>query len=350
MARARAMLRLPGFPGDRVFIIAEAGVNHNGDPALARQLVDAAVAAGADAVKFQTFSADELVSRDAPKAKHHEENLAAADTHYAMLRRLELPRAEFARLQEYCAGRNIMFLSTPYDLPSAEFLITLGLPAYKVASSELGNLPLLRTLARAGKPLILSAGMHTLAEAERSVACVRGLGVPVALLQCTANYPVALADVNLRVLTTFRERFPDVPVGFSDHTDGNVAAVAAVALGAAIVEKHLTLDRGLPGPDHRGSLEPGAFAQLVRDLRDTETALGSAEKTVLPCEVSPRAAMTPSIVARQALAAGTVLTAELLALRRPAGGLPPAEWDGVIGRRTARALAAGEALTGDALA
>lgn len=330
--------------GAPCFIIAEAGVNHNGDLELARRLVDAARDAGADAVKFQTFKADKLVTGDAPKAAYQKQNTGTAEAQLQMLRKLELSEAAHRELVVLCAQRGIQFLSTPFEESSADLLAAIGVPAFKLPSGEITNLPLLAHVARMGRPMIVSTGMSYLHEVEAAVRCIRENGdPPVVLLQCVSNYPAAASDVNLRAMDTMARAF-ELPVGYSDHTEGNEVAFAAVALGACVIEKHLTLDRNLPGPDHKASLEPAEFAAAVRGIRRVEEALGTGRKEPAASEANTAAVARKSIVLACDVKAGGKLTVELVTLRRPGTGLPPAQLPHVIGRRLRRSLAAGALL------
>lgn len=264
--------------GRPCFIIAEAGVNHNGSLDLALKLVDAAVAAGADAVKFQTFRADRLVTLHAPKAAYQSETTGGAESQFEMLRKLELDERGHRALVDHCASRGIAFLSTPFDEESADILETLGVPAYKLPSGELTNLPFLRHVAQKKRPMIMSTGMATMEEVGKAVEAVRiAECTDLILLHCVSAYPADPADVNLRAMATLAESF-GVPVGYSDHTLGIEVALAAVAMGACILEKHFTLDRSLPGPDHRISAEPAELATLVASARKVEAALGNGVK------------------------------------------------------------------------
>ena len=328
--------------GETCFVIAEAGVNHNGDLALARRLIDAAAEAGADAIKFQTFRADRLVSANAPKADYQKAATGTAESQHAMLRRLELDEAAHRTLQQHAAARGIVFLSTPFDETSAELLAALRIPAFKVSSGELTNLPFLAHLARHRMPIILSTGMATLDEVRAAVAAVGD--IPLALLQCVSNYPAQPADTNLRAMQTMHAEF-GVTVGYSDHTLGNEIAFASVALGASLVEKHLTLDRTLPGPDHAASSEPAEFAALVRGIRSIETALGDGVKRPAASEANVASIARRSLVAARDIAPGEILgPAEIEALR-PAGGLPPSAQEKLVGRRTRAAIPAGTMFT-----
>jgi N-acetylneuraminate synthase/N,N'-diacetyllegionaminate synthase len=335
-------------PGS-VFVIAEAGVNHNGDLDQGRRLVDAAAAAGCDAVKFQTFRAEALVSRFAPKAEYQRFATRGDESQLEMIRRLELDRAAHVSLQAHCRARGIQFISTPFDPKSADLLSDLNVPLFKIPSGEITNFPLLDYIGRKGKPVILSTGMSYLAEVEAALEVLRGAGAKeITLLHCTSNYPAAPADANLLAMLTLRQAF-GVPVGYSDHTLGQEVAVAAVALGATVVEKHFTLHRSLPGPDHRASLEPHELRDLVSAIRNIEQALGDGVKRPTLREEGMRAVARRSIVAASALPAGTVLAAEHLALKRPGTGLPPARLASLVGRVLRRDVAADELLTEDAV-
>lgn len=325
------------------FIIAEAGVNHNGDPDLARELIDAAVAAGADAVKFQTFRTDELVTEQAEGAEYQQENLGRKTTQREMLRKLELSHDDFRGLATYAESRGILFLSTPFDAQSADFLAELKMPLFKVGSGELTHHAFLRHLARKKRPLILSTGMADLEETQAAVAAVREEGVEPILLHCVSNYPADPRDANLRAMHTLRDSC-QVDVGFSDHTPGIHVSLAAVALGACVVEKHFTLSRDLEGPDHKASLEPHELTALVSGIREVESALGDGQKIPAECERAVAVAARRSWVAAGALDEGTVLRKCHLALRRPGTGLPEQALDRLLGRRLRRSLTAGEIL------
>ena len=321
--------------GEAPYVIAEAGVNHNGSPDMAIRLVDAAADAGADAVKFQTFRAGSLATADAPQAAYQRER-AAADSQQDMLRGLELPpeglKAAFARAAE----RGIAAFSTPFDLESADLLLSLGVPALKIGSGDLTNLFLLRKVASSGLPVILSTGMSTTVEVDHAVSALRASGdPPLALLHCLSAYPAPPNETNLRAIGSMRERY-GVEVGFSDHTVGLAAPVAAVALGASIVEKHLTLDRALPGPDQAASTEPDDFGALVRDLREAHAALGDGVKEPQPAEADTRLVARRSLVLRHATPAGTTLTLDDLDAKRPGEGISPLRLDEVVGRRLVR--------------
>jgi N,N'-diacetyllegionaminate synthase len=320
-------------PGHPCFIIAEAGVNHNGDPMLAKQLVDVAVAAGADAVKFQTFRADRLATMYAPKAGYQRRTTDPNESQYAMLKRLELTEAMHEMLVQYCQDRGIIFLSTPFDEESADYLAKLGVPAFKTPSGEITNHPYLRHLALKGLPMVVSTGMANLGEVDAAMRTIRSSGSPpVALLHCVSNYPADPSDANLRAMGTMARAF-DAPVGWSDHTSGLEVSLAAVALGAAVIEKHYTTDRDLPGPDHEASLEPRELADLVQGIRKVEAALGNGVKEPTSSERGTAEAARKSIVAAHDLAAGAMLTPHDLVAKRPGTGLPPSLLPHIIGRR-----------------
>lgn len=338
---------------ERVFVIAEAGVNHNGDVARAMALVDAAADAGADAVKFQTFRADALATAAAPKAAYQERQTGAGESQLVMLRRLELNHEAHHQLAAHCRARGIGFLSTPFDSASLDFLAAdMQLPLIKIGSGDLTNAPLLLEAARHGLPIILSTGMSDLNDIAAALGVLAfGYGEPVSaqpriaafhsaltrhqalllsrvvLLHCTTEYPAPMADTNLRAMQTLTARF-GLPVGFSDHTQGITAAIAAVACGARVIEKHFTLDRNLPGPDHKASLEPGELAAMVRGIRDAEVAMGDGDKKPRPVELSNRSIARRSVVATSTINAGATISIDQLGLKRPGTGISPAHlWD-----------------------
>jgi N,N'-diacetyllegionaminate synthase len=334
----------------RTFVIAEAGVNHNGDLGLARTLVDVAAAAGADAVKFQTFTADGLVTRTAPTAEYQQRALGGASSQHAMLAALELSPAAHETLWAHCASRGIEFMSTPFDVESAYFLKRLGVKRLKISSGDVTNLPMLEVVGGLGLPVILSTGMADLVEVEAAVATLRASGLTdLVILHCVSIYPADPALTNLRAMDTLGQRF-GVPVGLSDHSPGLTVAIAAVARGAVCVEKHFTVDRGLPGPDHQASLLPDELSALVRAVREVERALGDGMKRPVPSELPIRLVARKSLVAGRDLPAGTAIRREDLLILRPGTGLPPSALSRVVGRRTARAVPADSPLTEDMLA
>lgn len=325
---------------DRIFIIAEAGVNHNGDPGMARRLIDAAAAAGCDAVKFQTFRAGALVSRKAATADYQKAN-GSGESQLEMLQRLELPFEAHHDLQQHANQQGLQFLSTAFDAQSVDFLQSLDIPVWKIPSGEITNFPYLVRIAGMGKPIILSTGMSTMAEIEEAVGVLTRHGVDrsrLCILQCNSEYPTPAQDVNLRAMLTLGETF-GTAFGYSDHTLGGTIAVAAAALGARVLEKHFTLDSTLPGPDHRASLEPGALAALVAAVRDVEQAMGDGIKRPSPSEEKNRALARKSLVAARAIQAGEVFTPENVTSKRPASGLSPMRWNDVMGRAAPRDFA-----------
>lgn len=322
-------------PDSPCYVIAEAGVNHNGDIDLARTLVDIAVDAGADAIKFQTFSAERLASRNAPKAGYQRSAGAPEESQYEMLARLELSADDHVTLKRYCASRGVTFLSTPFDELAADFLAELGVPAFKTPSGELTNLAYLRHIARFGKPMIVSTGMATLAEVDAAISAIESGGSPpVALLHCVSNYPAAPEHVNLRAMHTLERAF-GVPAGYSDHTNGIDVALASVAMGARIIEKHFTYDRSAPGPDHRASLEPAELKAMIASMRTIESALGDGRKRPAASEAATAAVARKSCVARRAVRSGAIIVHDDVTLKRPGTGIAPSMLSEVLGR-TAR--------------
>lgn len=325
-------------------VIAEAGVNHNGDFDRARRMIDAAARAGADAVKFQTFKTELVMTRDTPKAEYQKANDGAQGGMFDMVKQLELAQEDFARLAAHCRDTGIMFMSTAFDPVSLDTIVALKPPALKWPSGEIDNLPLLRQAGATGLPVILSSGMSGLAEIEAAIAALEAAGSgDIVLLHCVSNYPAAPADLNLRAIPTLAAAF-GLPVGFSDHSLGNAAALAARALGMCVLEKHFTLDRTLPGPDHRASIEVDELKQLVDDLRCVEAALGDGVKRLRASEANTRAVARRSLHTARDLPEGTVLTAADLIPLRPAGGISPMDMDSVLGRRLIRPLAGGAML------
>lgn len=330
-------------------IIAEAGVNHNGDLALARELVAVAAEAGADIVKFQTFSADRLVSRNAAKAEYQLETTGSDESQYEMLKKLELDDDAHRVLIEECERRSIQFLSTGFDLESLEYLNTLELKLFKSPSGEITNVPYLRRMGSYGVPVVLSTGMATLGEVEAAIGWITEGGLArerITLLHCTTDYPAAFDDVNLRAMESMRAAF-GLPVGYSDHTSGIEVSLAAVGMGATVIEKHFTTDRKLPGPDHRASLEPDELKALVSGIRNISVALGDGVKRPGERELANRQVARKSIVAAEDIAAGTELRAEQLTTCRPESGISAADWDRVVGSRARRDYAEGEEIEFD---
>jgi N,N'-diacetyllegionaminate synthase len=334
-----------------VYIIAEAGVNHNGSPELSRRLVDAAKEAGADAVKFQTFKTEKILTRSAGMAEYQRKNLSAQDSQFQMVKALELSYADFSGLKAHAASIGIDFLSTPDDDDSLDFLVDelRMLPWVKIGSGEVTNLPYLRRIAAKQKPMILSTGMSTLGEVERAVRAIQAVtGQELVLLHCTTNYPCPAEEVNLRAMLTLRQAF-QLRVGYSDHTLGSEVPVAAVALGAEIIEKHLTLDKNMEGPDHRASMDPVEFAGMVRQIRAIEVALGTGVKWPNASEERIKPLVRRRIVAARDLPAGARLAQEDLAFKRANEGLKAEEADFAVGMRLARKLCVDDPVTWDCL-
>ena len=322
----------------RTYIIAEAGVNHDGRPERALSLVDAAAEAGADAVKFQTFDATEVTTRSAPKADYQSLRTDPAESQLDMLKNFELTDEVYHQLIKRCAERGVEFLSTPFDIASVARLERLGVRAFKLASGELTNLIMLRELARLGKPVYMSTGMATLDEVREGSRILTDAGVKTTLLHCTSAYPTASDQVNLRAMRTMADAL-GLPVGYSDHTTSLHIPAAAVALGAVVIEKHITLDKTLPGPDHAASLEPSEFALMVRGIREVELALGDGLKVPMPSEMSTRAVARRSLVAAELLAAGKRLEARDVKAKRPGTGISPMQLDSIVGKTLRRAVA-----------
>jgi N,N'-diacetyllegionaminate synthase len=335
-----------------VFIIAEAGVNHNGDESLALRLVETAAKCGADAVKFQTFSADKLVTQGAAKAEYQKEATGAGDQ-YSMLKALEMSEPLHRKLLARCAELGIEFMSTPFDEDAADFLLELGMRRIKIPSGEITNEPFLAFLGAKGAPLILSTGMASLEEITRAVEVIKvarlnaehsePLNNALTILHCTSNYPALCNDVNLRAMQTIAAE-TGLPVGYSDHTLGIAVSTAAVAMGARVIEKHFTLDRNLPGPDHKASLSPDELAQMVRQIRDVEIALGSPIKKPTASELPVRELVRRSVTLVRPLPAGAVITREDVALLRPGTGIAPGALTTVVGKAVLRDIAAGTTL------
>ena len=320
----------------RVFVIAEAGVNHNGDIEIAKQLIDAASEAGADAVKFQTFQADSLVCRTAKKAEYQLETTDRTETQYDMLKKLELTPQMHRELIEHCLKRNIMFLSTPFDLESIKLLSELGMQIYKIPSGEITNLPYLREIAKQQKKIILSTGMSSMDEVKAAVNVLKNNGTEdITLLHCNTQYPTPISDVNLLAMVKMREE-TGLPVGYSDHTQGIEVPIAAAALGAEVIEKHFTLDRKMEGPDHKASLEPQELMQMVVGIRKIESALGSKIKQVSESEMTNVAIVRKSIVAAANIKRGEKYTEKNITTKRPATGISPMLWDEIIGKTADR--------------
>ena len=318
---------------NHTFIIAEAGVNHNGDISLAKELIDAAAESGVDAVKFQTWKTELLVTEDAQMAEYQIDNTKKVESQFQMLKRLELSYDDFSELKEYCELKDILFMSTPDEEQSATFLDDLQ-DIFKIGSGELTNTPFLRHIASFGKPVILSTGMGYLSEVEHAVFTLQESGLStdaITVLHATTDYPTAPEDVNLNAMLTIGRSFPGVTVGYSDHTLGIEIPVAAVAMGAKVIEKHFTLDNTMEGPDHKASLEPDELNAMVKAIRNIEVALGSGWKVPTPTEQQNRKIVRKSLVAAGDIACGTIITSEHLVIKRPGDGISPTRWDEVVG-------------------
>ena len=316
-----------------VFIIAEAGVNHNGVLDLAKQLIDVAVDAGADAVKFQTFKAENLVSKNAEKADYQKETTDASESQFDMIKKLELDVGAHKELIAYCQEKDIMFLSTPFDHDSINLLSDFGLKIFKIPSGEITNLPYLRHIASLGKQVILSTGMSNLQEVKDALNVLINAGTlkeNITVLHANTMYPTPMKDVNLNAMLTIHKEF-DVDVGYSDHTLGIEVDIAAVAMGASCIEKHFTLDKTMDGPDHKASLEPKELGVMVSSIRNIEKALGSCEKKPSPSEVVNIEVVRKSIVASKNIQKGDLLTEKNITTKRPGSGINPMQWDDVVG-------------------
>ena len=319
-----------------ILIIAEAGVNHNGDTRLAYELIKIAAEAGADIVKFQTFRPELVVSGAAHKAEYQKKTTGSNESQLDMIRKLALPEDSYPGLLDCCKRNNIAFLSTPFDLPSIDFLQGLEMPYWKIPSGEITNLPYLIRIAKTGKEIFLSSGMSTMDEVRTAVHILRDNGAgEITVLHCTTEYPAPYEDVNLRAMETIRTEL-GVKVGYSDHTAGIEVPVAAAALGATVIEKHFTLDRNMEGPDHKASLEPGELSAMVRAIRNIEVALGDGVKRLTPSERSNIAIARKSIVAARDISAGEMFTAENITIKRPGSGVSPMRWFEVLGMKASR--------------
>ena len=328
-----------------ILIIAEAGVNHNGSLERAKEMALAAKKAGADIVKYQTAVPEQVVSRFAEKADYQKQQTGSEESQLEMIKKIHFGFEEHRQLKEYCDEIGIRYLSTPFDLDSIDFLATLDMPVWKIPSGEITNLPYLEKVAALKKPLILSTGMSMLSEIEDALAVLEENGCEdVTLLHCNTEYPTPMEDVNLLAMRDLEEQFA-LPVGFSDHTLGIEADIAAAALGACVIEKHFTLDKTLEGPDHQASLEPDELEAMVRAIRNIEKALGTGEKHVTPSEAKNRPIARKSIVAKRAIKKGEVFTAENLTTKRPGDGISPMRWYDVLGKEASRDFADDEKIS-----
>jgi len=320
---------------EKVFIIAEAGVNHNGDINIAKKMIDVASEAGADAIKFQTFKAETLVTKNSAKAEYQIKASSIIESQFDMLKNLELPGHEYENLMDYCLQRDIVFISSAFDLESIDLLNRLGMEIFKIPSGEITNLPYLRKLGALKKDLIISTGMADLREIEDALSVLMKAGtalVDITVLHCNTEYPTPFEDVNVKAMVTIKAAFPGIQVGYSDHTPSIEVPIAAVALGAKIIEKHFTLDRNMEGPDHRASLEPDELKAMVHAIRNIEKALGSGIKKPSPSELKNKPIARKSIVAAKNIRKGEPFTEENLTVKRPGTGISPMCWDEVLGQ------------------
>jgi N,N'-diacetyllegionaminate synthase len=323
----------------RSFIIAEAGVNHNGNLEMALRLIDVALAAGADAVKFQSFKAERVIAANALKAVYQIETTGSEETQLEMVRKLELDEAAQIKLYRYCQGKDIRFLSTPFDLESIDFLDRMGLTIFKIPSGEITNLCYLRKLGALNKQIILSTGMADMGEIEDALDVLTDSGTPlenITVLHCNSEYPTPFEDVNLKAMLTIQTAFPGIAVGYSDHTIGIAVPIAAVAMGAVVIEKHFTLDRNLSGPDHRASLEPHELVAMISAIRNVEKALGTGIKKPSPSELRNKSVARKSIVAASPIREGEAFTEMNITVKRPGIGISPMRWDEIIGRKATK--------------
>lgn len=327
---------------NRVFIIAEAGVNHNGNIKIAEKLVDAAATAGADAVKFQTFKAENLVCKNTCKADYQMKTTDREESQFDMLKKLELTSEMHEQLIDYCKQKEIMFLSTPFDIDSLNYLVACGVEMIKVSSGEIANYPFLREIGKTRKKVIISSGMSTLDEVRDALKVLKDNGSDdVIVLHCNTEYPTPYADVNLRAMLALKEEL-QVPVGYSDHTQGIEVPIAAAALGASVIEKHFTLDKSMEGPDHKASLEPDELQAMVRAIRNIESALGNGEKKPSESEKKNIGIVRKSIVAKCDISDGELFTEDNLTTKRPGTGISPMLWEQVIGSTAKRKFEADE--------
>lgn len=334
------------FKENRCFIIAEAGVNHNGDIEIAKKLIDASKEAGVDAVKFQTFKAENLVTKDAPKA-NYQVDTTGSGTQYEMLKKLELSFEEHIILKKYAEEKGLIFISTPFDFESVDLLEKLNIDLYKISSGDLTNIPLLKYIAKLNKPMIVSTGMANLAEVEFAVNAIKEEGnYKIVLLHCTSNYPTNFEDVNLKAMLTLKDAFK-LPVGYSDHTLGIEVPIAAATMGAVVIEKHFTLDKHMEGPDHRASLNPQELKDMVNSIRNIEKAMGDGIKRCNKNEENTRFSARKSIVAKRRIDIGEELSLENLTFKRPEQGLSPIFIDIIIGKKATKEVQKDEVITLD---
>ncbi len=324
---------------NKIFIIAEAGVNHNGSLSIAKKLVEKAADAGADAVKFQTFKAENLVSKTAPKAGYQLKTTNSSESQFKMIKRLELDQDMHKTLIEHCRKNSIMFLSSPFDLKGIDLLEKLNLSIFKIPSGEITNLPYLRKIGSMGKKIILSTGMATIEEIKAALNILTTVGTKensITILHCNTEYPTPMSDVNLNAMETMQLTFPNIKVGYSDHTQGIEVAIAAAALGAKVIEKHFTLDNTMEGPDHKASLLPQELAQMIKAIRNIEIALGNGIKKPSQSERPNIKIARKSIVAAKNISKNEIFTKDNITVKRPGTGINPMLWDDIIGRKACR--------------
>ncbi len=325
-----------------VYIIAEAGVNHNGSVDLAHRMIEEAKCAGADCIKFQTFISENLVSRNAQKAEYQKQNTGSDESQLQMLKKLELPFSDFVELKQHCDEIGIDFLSTPFDFESITFLDSMNIPFWKIPSGEVTNFPYLRALAKTGKDIVMSTGMCDMSEIENALLVLRNYGAKnITLMHCNTEYPTPYQDVNLMAMDAMRDHF-QMDIGFSDHTMGIEVPIAAVARGAIIIEKHFTLDNSMDGPDHIASLNPADLKRMVTAIRNIERALGKKEKSVTSSEAKNRNVARKSIVAKRTILKGETFTEENLTVKRPGNGISPMRWTDLLGKYAVRDFAEDE--------
>lgn len=329
---------------NRVFIIAEAGVNHNGDIGLAKKLIDVASSAGADAVKFQTFKAEKIVSKNSKKADYQKDSTDENESQFEMLKKLELSEGDHRELIDYCSEKNIVFMSTPFDIESVNFLDRLGLMTFKIPSGEITNYPLLKRIGELKKKIILSTGMSTIGEVESALGVLMHAGTEknnITVLHANTEYPTPVEDVNLKAMSTIGRTF-NLNYGYSDHTLGIEIPIAAAALGATVIEKHFTLDKKMKGPDHMASLEPEELCQMVKSIRNIELALGDGIKKISVSESRNKKIVRKSIVASKKISKGELFTEENITTKRPATGINPMQWEDIIGMAAQRDYCEGD--------
>ncbi len=324
-----------GYP---VFIIAEAGVNHNGDLEIAKRLIDAALEAGVDAVKFQTFKAEHLVTKSAKQAKYQKKNIGRNETQFDMLKRLELKDSYHGILKAYCEEKGVIFLSAPFSVEDANFLDSLGVDAYKIPSGEINNFPYLKHIAKKGKPMIVSTGMSTMKEVHDSFNIIKESGnADLIFLHCTSNYPAKEDSLNMKAISRMKEEI-DALVGYSDHSKGVYADIIATSLGACVIEKHFTLDKDMDGPDHAASLNPEELKEMVFAIRQSEAMLGTDKKLCSQEEIDTRDVARKSIIAKVAMDPGTVISEDLITIKRPGTGIPPTDIHLVLGKTVTKRI------------